>query len=351
MEEQENMHHRSNSEVWAARIMRALAMTGLVSVLALVAWIVVQGVRYVPNVGEGVTAAVSSFVSVFRKAPEESVRFDLSTRSFEAFEEATISWEYTGPSLEPVAELRYGCDSSVTLRVYSEGAWKEPTCDEWTVVGTSSTRILPLSQVRRYADLELFVRVGVVSDNTLITVLNTTPDTSDSGTSTASVATTSSNTDTTSQGLPAERTTVTQVPREVTVPVTQPVRSLEPADLAINIEETGVYIDVAKKRTFFPVSPIPSDKRAGVVFTVTNTGETTSALWSFTLYVPTADDPSYKYTSPLQEPLKPGMQVEFTLGFDELPDKGKGTIRAELITLDTSDPAGNNKDAVSVTFK
>lgn len=351
MDEQENMHHRSNSEVWAARIMRALAMAGLVSVLALVAWVVVQGVRYVPNVGENVTAAVSSFMSVFRKAPEESVRFNLSTRSFEAFEEATIAWEYTGPTPAPLAELRFGCDSSVTLRVYSEGVWTEPACGEWTVVGTSSTRILPLSQVRRYADLELFVRVGAVSDNTLVTVLNTTPDTSESGTSTVSVNTTSTDIATTSQDLPVERTTVSPAPREVAVPVTQPARTLKPADLAINIEDTGVYLDVTGKRTFFPISPIPSEKRAGVVFTVTNTGETASALWSFTLHVPTADDPSYKYTSPLQEPLKPGMQVEFTLGFDELPEKGKGTIRAELITLDTNDPSGNNKDAVSVTFK
>ncbi len=352
MEEQGHQNQKTESGIWAAHIMRMLAMTGLVSVLALVAWLVVQGVRYVPNAGEGVTALVSSITSIFRSAPEESVRFDLPSRSFEAYEEATIAWNYTGPLQDPSAQLRFGCDSTVTLRIYSEGSWKEPTCDEWTSVDTSSARIVPMSPTARYADVGISVRIGTVSDETVITIVNATPS-STTSTSTTSVATTTStsSTTTTASKPSTGQGTISTLPRPTVPVVTQPVRVAKPADLAINIEETGVYLDVANKRTFFPVSPIPSDKRAGVVFTVTNTGETASALWSFTIHVPTADDPSYVYKSALQEPLQPGMQVEFTLGFDELPEKGKGTVRAELITLDKSDPSGNNTDAVSVTFK
>ncbi|MBP9750183.1 MAG: hypothetical protein KBD21_05645, partial [Candidatus Pacebacteria bacterium] len=330
----------------AARIMRVLAVTGLVSVLAIVAWMVVQGVRYVPNASERITAMVTSITSVFRSAPEESVRFNLPTRSLEAYEETTLAWDYDGPALGNNADLSFSCDASVRLRLRSEGVWKEPSCNEWVPVGTSSVEVIPLSPDSRYADIEITVRLGSVTDNTVLTVVNTAPTSS----STSAVATTTNATSTPVASIPTTVSPTLSVPQK-TIPSVQPVRVLTASDLAINIEATGVYIDVAKKRTFFPISPIPSDKRAGVVFTVTNRGETASNIWAFTVHVPTADDPSYKYTSPLQEPLKPGMQVEFTLGFDEVPEKGKGTIRVELTTPDKNDASGNNTDVASVTFK
>ncbi len=351
MEEQENT--QSTSEVWAARIMRALAMTGLVSVLAIVAWVVVQGVRYVPNASEHITAMVTSVTSVFRSAPEESVRFNITTRSLEAYEEATLAWDYTGPALGSTADVRFSCDSSVHLRLRSDGVWKEPSCGEWLTVGTSSVDIVPLSPDTRYADVEIFVRVGSVTDSTVLTIVNTTPTSSSTSTVVATSTIATSTPVASAPITPTAPTTVSPalpVPQKTT-PSVQPVRVLTASDLVINIEATGVYIDVAKKRTFFPITPIPSDKRAGVVFTVTNRGETASNIWAFTVHVPTADDPSYKYTSPLQEPLKPGMQVEFTLGFDEVPQKGKGTIRVELTTPDKNDASGNNTDVASVTFK
>jgi hypothetical protein len=66
------------------------------------------------------------------------------------------------------------------------------------------------------------------------------------------------------------------------------------------------------------VSPIPSNKTAGVTFTVTNKGGATSGTWIFKAELPIEGDRDYKYTSPVQAPLLSGMEVEYTLGFDDV---------------------------------
>jgi hypothetical protein len=121
-----------------------------------------------------------------------------------------------------------------------------------------------------------------------------------------------------------------------------------PADLVIAIDETGVLMDVDDENTFFPVSPIPTDKVAAVTFTITNKGGETSESWIFKAELPIEGDKTYNYTSPIQAPILSGMQVEYTLSFDELLEAEKGTIRIRIIPSDSDDDSSNNTDSVTV---
>ena len=118
----------------------------------------------------------------------------------------------------------------------------------------------------------------------------------------------------------------------------------------LNIVDTGVYVDVAGHDTFFSIDPIPADKRAGVLFTVTNRGDIASGPWTFVAELPIEGAPAYEYTSPVQDPLAPDTQIEFTLGFDEVLT-GKGAITIEVVPSDVLDRPTNNVDAVSVEFE
>jgi hypothetical protein len=124
-----------------------------------------------------------------------------------------------------------------------------------------------------------------------------------------------------------------------------------PADLAVDIVATGVILRTDGKNTFYKASPIPTNKTAGVKFTVTNRGGQSSGGWAFTARLPVEGDSDYKYVSPLQSPLAPGMQVEFTLGFDELLEEKTGTIRIELMPTQKTDKTANNTDSAKITIR
>lgn len=344
------------SEHFAAVILRVLAIAGLVALLAFVAWIVIQGMRLAPQAGGGLSAAVSAVSSIFRSAPEESLVIELDTRTIAADRDTTIRWAYEGEDAMNEYRFSYSCNRSVVLRTITDEGINDLACGEVLTVSGTSLTVSPKSEEYRFADIELSVSVGDLSDTTLVTVVNTRvstdavddadandaeADTGDSTDATDSVDATNT-TDTTNT---TENTHATDTP----APVTPAYRA--PADLVLNITDTGVYIPVAGEDTFFPIDPIPSDRRAGVVFTVTNRGAVTSGAWAFKATVPTDGDAAYEYTSPLQNGIRGGTQVEFTLGFDDLPEDTDGVVRIELVTTDAGDRSANNTDAVAVEFE
>lgn len=334
------------SEHFAAVILRVLAVAGLVALLAFIAWVVIQGMRLAPQAGSGLNAAVSSLQTLFRSAPEESLMLELDTRTIAADRETTVRWTYVGNDEPSSFSFSYSCNRGVALRTITDDGINELACDDVVLVDGTSLTVMPKSEEARFADIELSVRAGELNDTTLVTVVNTRVSSIDltddiSGTTTDEVA---------DPDEPADSDTVLDVPTPAAPTPNSPTYRA-PADLVLNITDTGVYLPVAGEDTFFPISPIPSDKRAGIVFTVTNRGDVASGAWAFTATVPTDGDTAYEYTSPLQTALRPGVQVEFTLGFDDLPADTDGVVRIELVTTDVGDRTANNVDAVTVEFE
>lgn len=338
--------------------MRILAIIGLVATLALIAWVIVQGTRLLPNAGGRMSAAVSSVTSVFRSAPRESLSIGLDARTLTSGAATELRFEYTGEQVPASYVFSYSCVEGVTLAVLTGAGARDLACATPLPFESDRASVQITSSKTRFTDITLTVTSGALKYDTLVTVVNTSLASSIATTTTPVATTTPSSAPTNVAPKPVVTTTpkAPVVSKPVSVPTKQPIDRpvstvVVPADLVLNIEDTGILTKVGGSSTFFPVSPIPSNKTAAVTFTVTNAGGKQSGTWAFRAWLPIEGDSDYQYSSPIQASLKPGQQIEYTLGFDEVVRAKAGTIKIELVTTDKTDKAGNNIDAVRVDIK
>lgn len=353
------------SEKIASTVLRVLAIVGLIAVLVLATWMVVQGSRLLPNAGDNVSAAISSVRSIFSTAPSESLVFEIEERTIPVNESVKIAWAYTGDEQPASYTFTYECGTDVALSVEGEYGWRDLACDTPQDIDGNEVMIIASSNQARFEDITLTIDSGELRDTTVVTVINSSissihvPNTTDeSATSTTATTTTTANTNTAvAATTPTEVKTPTPTPAPKPTTVSQPVVKPQPivvplytgpSDLVVEIVQTGVLVEIAGEDTFLPVSPIPSNKVGAVVFTVTNRGGVDSGSWAFKAELPTEGDRDYAYTSPIQSSLSSGMQVQYTLGFDEVLESSKGTIRIEIFPTNTADKKSNNIDAVIV---
>lgn len=367
----DKVEERQRGEVIASGIMKVLAIVGLIGVLVLAAWLAVQLVRTVPNAGNRLQGAVVAVQSLFRNAPEEAVALVLENRTVNADEQFTINFEYTGANSPSGYVFSFACADAVTLDIDTTDGWQNVACDTPFTTENASIVVIPRSNSNRFIDIDITVQaLGTeLSDTTLITIVNERiadsrsslidgATTTESGADEPSDNTATSGADSgANNGVAPEAhtpvTTPTPVaprPSTVVTPVRTPIAT-GPSDLAVNITKTGVVAPVKGVNVLFPISPIPSDKTAGVTFTVTNQGGAASGAWAFVANLPIEGDSNYKYTSPAQVSLAPGAQVEFTLGFDEVLEASRGTIKIELKPTQATDKTANNIDTVSIQIK
>jgi hypothetical protein len=166
----------------------------------------------------------------------------------------------------------------------------------------------------------------------------------DEVTATSTVATTTGSTATggTHTSTGGNATTYT------TVTTTQIVDPYGDPDLTVHITDVGYLRTDGKTNTFVSSNNVPSGKDGAVKFTVTNSGTNVTGSWKFRVDVPT--NPSQTFTSPSQESLKPGDNVDYVLGFE----KGKkGDNRDITVTVDSGKNVsesneGNNEDSESI---
>lgn len=332
-----NEQQLTRSERIASRIMRLLAVIGLVSILAIAAWLIVQGVRLLPQSGDGLVAAVTS---LFKGEVEESLVFTRSSTTYTHGDQTTFSWTYVSENPTTDYTFAYTCAEGLSFSVFQDAAWSDLACDTPLTLTAPSITVTPTATHARFTDVTLSVRAGTLSAKQTITVIN------------SAIAAAALPSDApTVVGEPVTTQPVRPAPQPVT-PAAAPRPTVRtPADLAVHITGTGVLADVAGKDTFFPIDPIPSDRTAAVTFTVTNVGGTMSDSWSFVANLPIEGDVDYRYASPVQAPLEPGAQVEFMLGFDEVLEEKSGMIRITLVPRTNADKDGNNADATRVTIR
>ncbi len=113
------------------------------------------------------------------------------------------------------------------------------------------------------------------------------------------------------------------------------------ADLAVTIDRIG-YLATTSAESFVASSTVPNGSRPAIVFTVKNVGTNVSSPWSFTATIPTAT--SYVYTAPLQQALRPGESIQFTLGFDQA-NKGSNQKISIHVNPNGTDAVGANNDS------
>lgn len=374
---EKNEVNRERGERIAAGIMKSLAILGLVAVLALAAWLAVQLVRTVPTLGDRMQGAVVAVQTLFRGAPETDLSLELDNRTVPVGEEVALGVAYTGETPPASYTFVYNCADSATFEVKSaDKDWEQVACDTpYSFTGERVT-FIPTSDNNRFLDITLTVAAadGSVTDSTLVTVVNERVADSRSsllgdGAATSTDGTNGGGDDASAENGGAEApatqgkepvtstkptsggTTGAAPAPTVTTPIRTPITPTGPSDLVVNIVETGVLAEVQGRNTLFPLAVIPSDKTAGVRFTVTNRGGAASGPWAFRMNLPIEGDSNYGYTSPAQKSLAPNAQVEFTLGFDEVLERSSGTIRIELVPTDSADRPANNEDAVQIDIR
>jgi hypothetical protein len=339
------------SEQIASKIMRALAIIGLVSILAIIAWLIVQGFRLAPNSGEKMGAAVSSLTSFFRGGPEESLTLATDTKTMNVGAPTELRFVYTGGQTPTSYQFSYTCSEGVHMSVQTSSGVRELACATPLSFEDARATITFVSTKSRYADVELAVTTGALKDTISVTVVNPSLTLSATATSTATSTTATTSTKTVKKTTPTPSTTAKPVRTPATRPVQTPVVVRTPADLAVNILETGLLVRVHGQNTLVSVSPVPSNKTAAVTFTVANRGGTPSSAWAFVANLPIEGDTDYRYVSPAQPSLAPGAEIEFTLGFDDVAEAKTGTIKIELVPTNKSDSKNNNTDAVRLDIK
>jgi hypothetical protein len=352
-----NKEQQKKGEKIASNVLRVLAVIGFVSILTLIVWVLILGARNTPQIQESLSAGVSALQGILRPAPEESLTFNIINRTIPVNTSAQIMWDYTGETMPDTFTFTYSCNTNVEMSAYINEMWIDITCEEPVITNEPTITILPTNYDSRFSDVAIRVEANNLTDTTMLSIINTDIIAGVENVKTEQVSTTTDQIEEEAEITQVEESTVPSEPQTTptnstptnrqTVETTVPLY-YGPADLVVEIKETGVLIDVDGEDTFFPVSPIPSDKLAAVVFTVTNKGGKTSDDWEFEAELPIEGDSRYDYDSPRQDPLTSGMQVEYTLGFDELLEEEEGVIRITLLTNDQDDRSGNNEDSVRI---
>ncbi|MDB5245426.1 MAG: Peptidase sortase-like protein [Parcubacteria group bacterium] len=189
-------------------------------------------------------------------------------------------------------------------------------------VSRIGTAAVSLSQVFRPAHTDPALQVVSLASTTL-PIENDVPTTTATTTVTFPTATTTP-VKTTTAGTPGT-TTHTVVTTTTTRPAPYGL-----SDLSVIVTQVG-YLDNGTTDSFIGATSIPYGKTGAVKFTVRNIGTNVSGNWNFRADVPTY--PSFSFTSPDQQSLLPGDQIDYTLGFDR---GQQGNNRVITITVDPS---------------
>lgn len=334
----------------ATTLLKALAVIGLVAILALVAWMSIQVVRVVPDAASRITSGV---VSLLKEDTTNTVPSQLSLLNYEKVvntgDSIVFNWTFGPEGVNATYAFSYACADGASFSVQTtEGEETVVHCEEPYEFITTDTSIVltPESTANRYLDVTVTFAAtadGVTeSTTTLYTIVNEAIANSQSaliqyfdnsgGTTTA----TSTDDDTETNTGPAPAPT----------PGASASVAATPADLSVKIDATGISAEVDGTTTFFATNEIPENSVAAVKFTIENIGGTTSGVWSFNTYLPIDGDRNYLYRPEgndfLQEPLRPGEGVTFTLSFDELVSDEQALVRIELLPTDTADDSTNN---------
>lgn len=278
----------ATTSTFRENLLRVIAVIGLVAILLLGAWGIIQLAFYLPT-----------FFSTFGKAKETlSVTVPAQTTSDKAF---NLAWKHMGKADgEYSYSVSYSCAQGLAFAApVPTGAYQLAPCDTpFNYVGATST--MPLIPV---------LAKDAKQSSTTITVAATKL--SDGTVAVKAVGKTIVNAGTTATAKPAAATkpTTTTKPATTYVPSGRTTNLYGAADLAVEILSAPTQAQAGSRIT--------------LQFVVTNIGTNLApAGWMFNAVLPY--NPIYVYPSGAQQTLYPGDKIVYTLGYDAVPAQGYG---------------------------
>lgn len=259
-------------------VMRVIAIIGLIAVLLLGAWGIIQLAFYIPTLFNGSRSATSAVESL-------TVSANSPVTSGETL---NVSWRGKDASGARAYTVSYSCVDGLSI--------KAPTPS-----GTSQS--VPCNTPFNFTGAEFAMTI--------------TP--TITGTKQVQVALT-----VTAVDLSNNKTTATASANTTVLPKASAAATTKPKTTASNYTASGRtqnlfgYADLSVRI----LSVTPSGNRTSVVFEVQNLGTNAApAGWSFNALIPSASystTQSYTYPSGAQQALYPGDKIVYTIGFDSL---------------------------------
>ncbi len=328
------MNETTNSKT---AFIKALAIIGFFATVALVVWLVVQGLRIAPGSFASL-ASIAESVQNYGRVDELSIATEKSiVVSGESFK---VTW--TDLKQKGTYEFTHVCTEGVRIQVRAaDGNLVTVPCTEVLSLPHDAHGLFMsvTSERQRFSDVPFTVAfkktdgtVTVLSE-AKVTVVNATIPlvaTETIATSTPTVATTTVATVKPEPVKPATQVAapIAAVKPTVTPTVVTSVPQSNPAGYT-DLKVTYVGIGSMDGNSFSPESKFDRSERNGLKFEVMNIGTKTSGSWTFKTTLPG----DVVYESPVQIPLKPSERVVFTLGFDiDDEDDDKVTVKSTVYT-------------------
>lgn len=274
--------------------LRVIAVIGLIAILLLGAWGIIQLAFYLPTFFGSIGQTKETLTA---SAPAQSV----SDKAF------PLSWKHAGKDGEYSYAVSYACSPGLAFAApVPTGAFQLVKCDTPFnyVNATSSMPIIPvLAPGVKEASTTLTVAATRLSDGTIAVK------------GTAKTTVSASTTPAAAPAAPAE-------PKPA-APAAKPVTPAKPATTYVPSGRTqNLYgaPDLAVQITAAPTQA-QAGSRISLQFVITNIGTNAApAGWTFNAVLPY--QPLYVYPSGGQQMLYPGDRIVYTLGYDVMPAQG-----------------------------
>jgi hypothetical protein len=269
---------------------------------------------YLPRVMRGISSSLSAALyTIF--VPAENATVTADKKIVSSGEDFTINFK-KGDTPAGLFAVSYSCDSSANLFSVEPAGLKTIDCDTpyYLLANNTSIKIRPETE----DNVVRLVITGISEDNetlkvTTVGVVRITITNDFVGTIAISDDEAEATTTT-----PTESNVPTYVPPQTVI---QPVYYGKP-DLALRLIQTGLLnggTNMLTNQTQFSRNDM-----AGVKFEIRNDGDVATGPWYFTASLPSLSTPIYN--SNIQNSLKPGDKIVYTLGFTNLTNEKAGLI-------------------------
>jgi hypothetical protein len=284
---------------------RAISVLGLIAILLLGAWGIIQLAVNLP----GMFGSIGSLFSGSTKSETVTVTLPQSINSNQTLQ---LAWQHSGGTGDYSYTVSYACQDGLTLSApIPDGSYQTVACNTpFNYVSASENmKLIPqLAKNAPQAPLAITVSAIQLSTGALTTSGSASVTILPVGVTAAVQTTTATPAATYTTPTVSKNSNTTYVPaKRVTSLYGLP-------DLSVQITSIGVIDNYSGG--FVPTTAIQSGDRIAVQFAIKNIGtNVTPAGWSFEAMLPT--NPQYLYQSQPQQALYPGDKIVYTLTFDD----------------------------------
>ena len=317
-------------------VLRAVAVVGLVAILLVGAWGIIQLAFYIPTLfgsrdsSETPTTVVQTSPSSTVAAPAPESLALVAPGVIGSGQPFLLVWNHQNETGNYAYQVSYGCATNVSLKaLVPTGAYQSVLCNTpFNFTGATSSLPIILSVSGQKQDtVAITVAAKRLSDGAATAVA--------SSTTTVLPAT---NTQTKTVAAVATKTAITTSPKTA-----RTLFGLSDFQTTIN--------------SVTPSQIVTGQVHYSAVFTIANVGtNVTPANWAFQASVPV--NGGYTYNSPMQQKLYPGDKIVYTLGFDVPTNnnqyfavhQGAFSVTADPQNIALEPNENNNTASVSVSI-